>query len=205
MVVKKSEIKRELILTKAKEVFIRKGFNRVTMKDIIEECEISRGGIYLYFSTVEEIFIEVVKRHNDSKIQELKSKIEKSKDFLLLVDDFLAGQKKRLLTMDKSLYFAMIEFCFGHKNDVDRNFYTEQFFNAKRMIVELLTFGKQEGVVKSDHIERLANSILFLIEGLRSLAVSSGISEELADEQIGVCKRMIVDHLYDMSDDAVEQ
>lgn len=198
---KKSEIKRELILTKAKDVFIRKGFNRVTMKDIIEECEISRGGIYLYFSTVEDIFVEVVKRHNIAKIQELKSNIENSQDFLLLMDEFFAAQKKRLLTMDKSLFFAMIEFCFGHKSDADRDFYTEQFFNARRMIVELLAFGKKEKVVKSDNIERLADSILFLIEGLRSLAVSSGISEELVDEQINVCKCMVVPDLYGMTDE----
>ena len=49
----KSFIKRELILDSAKQVFIQKGFNRVTMKDIIEKCNISRGGIYLYYSTVD--------------------------------------------------------------------------------------------------------------------------------------------------------
>lgn len=76
----KSQEKRELILTKAKQAFIRKGFNGVTMKDIIEECEISRGGIYLYFSSVDEIFMEVVKRHNRSKAEQIRTDIEKLLD-----------------------------------------------------------------------------------------------------------------------------
>lgn len=193
---KKAEVKRELILTKAKEVFIRKGFNRATMKDIIDECEISRGGIYLYFSTKEEIFVEVVKKHNHAKIQALKDSIEKSDNFNLLIDEFFADQKERLLNMDKSLFVAMIEFCFGHKSVSDQDFYREQFFNTKKMILELLEFGKKENVVQIDNIDRLADSVMFLIEGLRSLAVSSGISEKLADEQINVCKRMVLSESF---------
>jgi AcrR family transcriptional regulator len=188
---KKSEIKRELILTKAKEVFIRKGFNRTTMKDIAGECEISRGGIYLYFSATDEIFVEVVKKHNQTKMQFLNEKIEKSTDFTQLIDEFFSQQKEHLLNMEKSLFAAMIEFCFEHKSSSDKDFYTEQFFNTKKMILELLKFGKKENVVKSNDIDRLADSVMFLIEGLRSLAVSGNISEEIADKQINVCRNMV--------------
>ncbi len=48
--------KRDLILESAKVVFSKKGLIDATMKDIIEECGISRGGIYLYFRSVDEIF-----------------------------------------------------------------------------------------------------------------------------------------------------
>ena len=46
----KSEQKKAYILEVAKEVFIEKGFRTVTMKDIVEACEISRGGLYLYYN-----------------------------------------------------------------------------------------------------------------------------------------------------------
>ena len=52
----KSELKREYILKKAKDVFAHKGYRTVTMKDIVEACDISRGGLYLYFGSTEEIF-----------------------------------------------------------------------------------------------------------------------------------------------------
>ena len=58
----KSEQKREYILKKAREVFAKKGFRDVTMKDIVEACEISRGGLYLYFGSTEEIFKEILKQ-----------------------------------------------------------------------------------------------------------------------------------------------
>jgi len=192
----KASEKRELILNSAKRVFIRKGYNRVTMKDIIGESNISRGGVYLYFSTVDEIFIEVVKKHNRAKMEGIKAGIEKSNHFSQFMDEFFADQKDHLLNMDKSLFIAMIEFCFSHKNESDKDFYTEQFFNTKHMILELLKFGQKAKVVKAKNIDCLADSILFLIEGLRSLAVSSGISEELADKQLGICRSMIDSDLF---------
>ncbi len=192
----KSNIKRELILDKAKQVFIRIGFNRVTMKDIIEECGISRGGIYLYFSSVDEIFVEVVKRHNHTKIEEIKGKIEKSTDFHELIEGFFSEQKERLLNMDQSLFAAMIEFCFRHKTQSDRDFYTEQFTNNKNIVLELLRFGISSNSIHTKNIDCLANSIMYILEGLRSKAVSSGVSEELAEEQLDICKRMICSELF---------
>lgn len=193
----KSSIKRELILDSAKQIFIQKGFNRVTMKDIIEQCNISRGGIYLYFSTVDEIFIEVVIKHNRAKIDGIKCSIENSTDFHQLIDSFFLEQKEKLLNMDKSLYAAMIEFCFSHKNVSDRDFYTEQFFNTKNIIQELLKFGQKSKAITAQNIDVLADAIMFLIEGLRSLAVSSGISPELAESQLQVCKRMVYSGIFD--------
>jgi AcrR family transcriptional regulator len=192
----KAAEKKDLILRGAKKVFIRKGFSSVTMKDIIEECGISRGGIYLYFSNVEEVFTEVVKKHNEEKIRDIQANIEKNQDFNRSVDDFFAEQKEKLLNMDKSLFVAMIEFCFSHKNSSNRDFYTEQFHNTKVIIMEMLKFGQKKQVVAATDIDRLADSIMFLIEGLRSLSVSSRISEKLVESQLRVCREMIDSDLF---------
>ncbi len=56
----KSEQKKKYILETARKVFIEKGFKNVTMKDIVEACDISRGGLYLYFGSTREIFQEVL-------------------------------------------------------------------------------------------------------------------------------------------------
>ncbi len=57
----KGEKKKELILNTAKDLFIKNGFKDVTMKDIVEECEISRGGLYLYFQSTAEFFEEILR------------------------------------------------------------------------------------------------------------------------------------------------
>ena len=69
---KKSLEKRNLILERAEQVFSKKGFSAVTMKDIIDACNISRGGIYLYFNSTDEIFMEVIKSHHQTCMQKTK-------------------------------------------------------------------------------------------------------------------------------------
>ncbi|WLR51376.1 TetR family transcriptional regulator [Bacillus tianshenii] len=44
------------ILYAAKRVFERKGFEPTTMKDVVEESGMSRGGVYMYFGSTEELF-----------------------------------------------------------------------------------------------------------------------------------------------------
>ena len=58
----KSVQKKRYIVEKAREVFVEKGFKKVTMKDIVEACDISRGGLYLYFENTSQIFMEVLRR-----------------------------------------------------------------------------------------------------------------------------------------------
>ena len=57
----KSVQKKKYILETARKVFMEKGFKKVTMKDIVEACNISRGGLYLYFDNTSQIFLEVLK------------------------------------------------------------------------------------------------------------------------------------------------
>lgn len=56
----KSLQKRKYIIEKARNVFYRNGYRAVTMKDIVEACDISRGGLYLYFSNTKELFEAVL-------------------------------------------------------------------------------------------------------------------------------------------------
>ncbi|MDR2903231.1 MAG: TetR/AcrR family transcriptional regulator, partial [Clostridiales bacterium] len=163
---RKAEIKRALILTRAKEVFVRNGFNRTTMKDIIDECGISRGGIYLYFSSTAEIFVECVRKHNQAKLQEFIERIEKCADFNLLLNEFFDSQTDRLLHMEESLFVAMVEFCFRDKSFSERDFYAEQFSNTKKMILALLSFGQKESAVQTADIHRLADTVLCIFEGV---------------------------------------
>lgn len=188
--------KRELILEHAKNVFIRKGFSQVTMKDIIDESNISRGGIYLYFSSIDEIFVEVVKRRNQFRIQEIKNTIENNNNFQKILDDFFNEQKERLLNMDKSLYRAMMEFCSSHKYKSEKDFYLEQYQNTKNMVLELLKFGQEQNEIRAKNIDCLADTIMYLIEGLRTLAVSSGLSDRLVEEQLRICRNMMYSDLF---------
>jgi len=193
---KKTNAKRNLILANAKNVFIRKGFASVTMKDIIEECNISRGGIYLYFQSVDQIFRQVIEDHNQQKIKEAKKYISSDKNFEQVIDEFLEKQKKRLMNLENSFLVAMYEYRFVNRNDEHQEFFQNQFVYTKNIVTDILMFGFKEKNIQSHNIDALASSIVLLIEGISMFAVVVGVSEDFIDKQVAIIKNMIMVHIH---------
>lgn len=187
----KSIEKRKHILSCAEQVFIRDGFNGVTMKDIVEECNISRGGLYIYFTSVDDIFLAVIKEHNKDKLEQIQSNVLSGKCFQELLDDFFSYNKNRLLHMEKSLLTATFEFFLSHKNKFDKDFFFTQFYNSKEIVLEILNFGVEHNEISNKDIELLSENIMFFIEGISTLAMSSGVTEGLIDKQFNFIKKQI--------------
>jgi len=192
---KKSEAKRNLILTRARQVFVRKGFANVTMKDIIEECGISRGGLYLYFQSVDEIFMQVIDTHNQSKLKETKLHINDNfgdASFHQLLDEYLERQKQRLLNLDNSLLVAMYEYRFANRDIFHKKFFHNQFITTKNVVLDIINYGVEKGVVICADAEALAAGVVLHIEGVSMLAVAAGVAPEFVDSQISFIRDVIL-------------
>lgn len=93
----KSAQKKKYIVETARGVFTEKGYKNVTMKDIVEACGISRGGLYLYFSGTDELFMDVLKMEAEEADDVFAGKVGQDatpSDILAL---FLKEQKRELL------------------------------------------------------------------------------------------------------------
>lgn len=190
----KSLEKKNYILTCAHRVFVRKGYANVTMKDIIEECAISRGGIYLYFSSVDEIFVQVISRHNQQKLDRERMSIEEGKPFALLLSEYFVAQKKRLLHMEDSLKAAMYEYTLSHKEPEDREFYAMQFDAIQQRILEIMRCGVAQGKLKPPAAEHYTRQIMLMVEGMSSLALSGQMPPHIIDEQFQILMEKICNH-----------
>jgi hypothetical protein len=94
--------------------------------------------------------------------------------------------------MEGSLKLAMYEFFLSHKSGYDRNFFNSQFRNTRNMISEILKLGSKKGLMDPELADTAADTIMFLIEGLSSLAMTGGITPELIDSQFDFIKKLIV-------------
>ena len=76
------ENKKESILKAAFTVCRAKPLYEVTMKDIIRQCGVSQGGIYRYYSDVDEILVEVINRccPNANYRRQIDSIVESSRN-----------------------------------------------------------------------------------------------------------------------------
>src|SRR5256885_14530326 len=57
-----SEIRRNQILDAATKVFVRQGFQHARMDDIVEESGLSKGTLYWYFKSKEDIINAILHR-----------------------------------------------------------------------------------------------------------------------------------------------
>ncbi len=114
---KKKRQKREAILESAKVVFSKKGLIDATMQDIIEECGISRGGIYLYFQSVDAIFLEVLQQRSQRRFNEVRAMIKANASFETILTKYFEDHKYRLLhSISDSMLRATYEYYYTHKS-----------------------------------------------------------------------------------------
>ncbi|WP_204122557.1 TetR/AcrR family transcriptional regulator [Lacticaseibacillus mingshuiensis] len=184
--------KRAQILSAAKTVFQEKGFSDVTMKDVIDEAGISRGGIYLYFSSIDALFTEVLSERNSHSLQDMQDAIAAGTAFEQLWQIYLAGQKERLLhRVDSGLLQAVYEYYFTHKTAADHAFQRAQFALIKETIMVMLQQGVAQGVLAEQPLAAIAEHIMIVIEGLSVMALTGGIDEARIDAQFSQLNQLL--------------
>ncbi|MDD6810308.1 MAG: TetR family transcriptional regulator [Lachnospiraceae bacterium] len=189
----KSLQKKQYILEKAREVFVEKGFKNVTMKDIVEACEISRGGLYLYFSSTEEILLEVLKAEADEADDVFTNRITEEDTAAYILTLFLKEQKKELLRKKNNLTVAIYEYFFLHKAEKN-NMLRRQFDAGVKVIEKLIESGIASGEFYCENPKGAASNIMYVLEGLKINSQTMGITEKMVDEQmLYIMEGLIID------------
>lgn len=180
----KSVQKRKYILDTARKVFMEKGFKRVTMKDIVEACDISRGGLYLYFSSTEEIFLEVLRMESEETDDVFSDNVKEDStaaDILML---FLKEQKKELLRKKDTLTQATYEFYFENKLSKKDDILKKQFESAVFVLRKLIETGVESEEFYCENPDSAARNIMLVLEGLKIAAQTIGVTSESVDKQL---------------------
>ena len=181
----KSTQKRKYILEKAREVFADKGFKDVTMKDIVEACDISRGGLYLYFSSTEEIFLAILSElsddEDDDSISQAFDNDMAAADMLAL---FLKEQKKEILRKKNSLVLASYEYFSTVEVTPSDNPLRKQFDAGVQIVQTLIENGVRQGEFFCADPYGCARNLMYVVEGLKVSAKTIGVSEAAVDREL---------------------
>lgn len=179
----KSVQKKKYILETARKVFQEKGYKQVTMKDIVDACEISRGGLYLYFSSTAEIFEELLKQEQEAE-DAFGEGIPQDATASAVLALFLKEQKKELLSRKNSLTVAIYEYYFENKLPAKQNYLKKQFDIALFVLEKLISEGVSTGEFYCEDPHGAASNMMYVLEGLRVAARTRGITEAAVDKEI---------------------
>lgn len=59
---REKELRKQLIIEAAEKVIFSKGYDKATMDDVATESELSKGTLYLYFKSKEEVYLAIILR-----------------------------------------------------------------------------------------------------------------------------------------------
>lgn len=181
----KAAKKKQYILDTARKVFAQKGFKDVTMKDIVEACEISRGGLYIYFNSTEEIIEELLRQETMETDDVFSRNINENCSAGDVLALFLKEQKKELVTGKENMSVAVYEYLFAaHKKGVPDTVIKPKFDAAVDILSHLIDDGVENGEFYCEDTLSAARNIMYVIEGLKIASQTFGVTERDIDREL---------------------
>lgn len=160
--------RRQEIIDAAEKVFISKGFTNSTMDDIASEAELSKGTLYLYFKSKEELFKVFVHRAI-LKLQELFVHNISEKDNGILKVEAI-GESYIQFYFDYPFYYQALMFeesqIVSEKSDDE---ISKEIINTKiktnKILVDTIIEGINDGSISPD-LDPIKTSLVLWGESL---------------------------------------
>lgn len=178
--------KKQQILEAAIKAFIVKGYELTTMKDIVDESGLSRGGVYLYFSNTEEIFLEILKMNDKdliSKVQYLNKNCSTIWEAILELGEII---KKEFSCSQSGLGPIIFEYFLSSKrNKRTQSILNERFAIAEDCLTTLINTGIERDEFKPVFPpEEISMFLLSFIDGVEINMIHHGAEKIQLSSQI---------------------
>jgi TetR/AcrR family transcriptional regulator, repressor for uid operon len=169
----KTEI-REKIVDAAIVTFSKHGYDRTKMDDIAETANLSKGTLYLYFKSKEELFYAISENNIKALKEQLSVLFTKSEDLILDSQKFYVNFRKASEQSDKVFLETIAE---SSRNQRLQEMLYHQRMKVLDIVTEYLKLQIKKGFFRSDiDIDAVAVGLVSLYDGL-SISKIIGISE----------------------------
>jgi AcrR family transcriptional regulator len=182
---REKEQRRNAILRAARKEFFEKGFRSVTVDSIARRAELSKGAIYLYFKSKEEIYAQILLRDIDKFHERVGTLLDTSKDASDNLRQFSEVYASFFLS-DRELFRIFMNFMIQH-NPVNFtphiNDQVVKSTNQTVVIIEqILQMGQERGEFAKGLDTRVCRNVLWgLLNGIIALHLFSGREETRED------------------------
>lgn len=182
------EEKRQELLGAARRVFIKKGYVKTTMQDIMEEAKVSRGALYSYFNNIQHVFEELLKSEDESDIY-IFQKDSKSSTWQQLVE-WIRAQKENIEAINQSLLLCKSEFfltTYGGADKVRNPYLTERYEKLAESIKKFLEAGvERKELSPCMPLDAIPLYIISFIDGLMLDTFNLGAGVTKVDKQLDI-------------------
>jgi AcrR family transcriptional regulator len=178
------EERRGQILDAAIKVFAEKGFSEATVDDIVAQAGLSKGALYWYFHSKDELIasiLDFIFERELAHAQEIVRGKESARDQLLVTLEIVMGSFEQMKPLTPILmeYWGMMM-----RDEVIRDAiagYYREFYEFLRPILRL---GVERGEFRAHDVDGAAYALVAVIEGMAVLWAADPTAIDL-QENIG--------------------
>jgi AcrR family transcriptional regulator len=194
-------VRREAFLDVAQRLIQTRGYEQMSIQEVLDELETSRGALYHYFDSKQALLDGVVERFADTAMAAVAPILaDPELPALRKLESFLQGVAS-LKAEQKQLMLAILEVWMSDGNALVRE--KVRRLTASRLepvLRSVIRQGIEEGTVTTNSPQELARVLLYLIQGYQELA-----GELFAARQAGTASFEVVMSTYAAFTEAFER
>lgn len=186
----KGDKTKQFIKQQAKVLFADKGFKNVTMKDICEVTELSRGGLYRHYNSTEQIFSEIISEFLDMQNDLFSESINNGLPAVEILNEILNQYKSEMNDTQGSLSMAIYEFFSSREKE--ENILSKRYNLSYSSWSKLINYGISRNEFKQVDINGVFDVILFTYQGVRMYSQLMPIPNEVPERIIEQIKLLLL-------------
>lgn len=189
---KRGEETRKHIKRCACSLFAEKGFKQVTMKDICEASQLSRGGLYCHYKSTRQIFQEIIDDMTGQQDNEIDVRIKQNQPAVTILDDILYKYENEMIDSQSSLSVAIYEYFSIHDIACRKNTLYEQYLVSANTWKKLMQYGIARKEFKKVDIAAVFDLIVFSYQGVRMYSKLMPVAKEIPSRIIKEIRKILV-------------
>lgn len=178
---------KDYILLEAFKLFLEKGYDKVSMSELVSVSGLSKGAFYHYFSSKEELFKESITAHFFSALGENLSPPKQSnslEESLISIIDYKALAYKNMLELNENSNFFNLLFQAIGMFPEFRNHLKVGSLSEENMMAQLFEDAISRGEICSTiPSKQLAQMYAAMLDGMELHAVVIGELDSLHNEE----------------------
>jgi AcrR family transcriptional regulator len=166
----------QTLLTVTRELVQEKGCEQMTLTDIMERSGLSRGGIYHYVKSKDELFAAVLRAQIEATDARFAEKVKQqiaheTQDLAGPMQEIMASLAARSSAEDEVTQQIFL-YLLAKRGDEAVHYLLQQFYDqGKQMSREWLEIGQAQGVISlAVDTEKLADLFVLISYGMRMTA-----------------------------------
>lgn len=156
-----------------KNLILKNGYTSVTMQGISKSLNLSVGGLYYHYHSVEEILFDIV----ESETQNVWSAFGQVRNFETLmkaIDAYFLSEEKDLTNVNNTLNSIIYQYYFSLPQKSRIKSMNESYENTAKNVKTVL----RKVFCSEDIVDKITNHIFITLHGLNFLALSDGLSKK---------------------------